>query len=189
MSIRIGIVGLGFGAEFIPIYQAHPSAELVAVCQRSQSSLDEIADRYSVPKRYTSYEDLLADPDIDAVHINTPIPLHGQQSIQALKAGKHVACTVPMATTVEECEEIVRLSESSGLKYMMMETVVYSREYLFMKELYDNGELGDIQFLNNHLIVHSRDDYEDWPEPERRRHLVRMLLSDFWITTPPIELS
>ena len=113
MTIRIGIIGLGFGAEFIPIYQAHPSAELVAVCQRSQASLDEVADRYSVPKRYTSYDDMLADPDIDAVHINTPIPLHGQQSIQALKAGKHVACTVPMATTVEECEEIVRLCESS----------------------------------------------------------------------------
>ena len=160
MSIRIGIVGLGFGAEFIPIYQAHPSAELVAVCQRSQESLDEVADRYSVPKRYTSYDDMLADPDIDAVHINTPIPLHGQQSIQALKAGKHVACTVPMATTVEECEEIVRLSESTGLKYMMMETVVYAREYLFMKELYDSGELGDIQFLK----ASHQQDMEGWPE-------------------------
>jgi predicted dehydrogenase len=171
LTIRIGIVGLGFGAEFIPIYQAHPSAELVAVCQRSQATLDEIADRYSVPKRYTSYDDMLADPDIDAVHINTPIPMHGQQSIQALKAGKHVACTVPMATTVEECEEIVRLSESSGLKYMMMETVVYSREYLFMKELYDKGELGDIQFLK----ASHQQDMEGWP--------------DYWPGLPPMHYA
>ena len=171
MTIRIGIIGLGFGAEFIPIYQAHPSAELVAVCQRSQASLDEIADRYSVPKRYTSYDDMLADPDIDAVHINTPIPLHGQQSIQALKAGKHVACTVPMATSVEECEEIVRLCESSGLKYMMMETVVYSREYLFIKELYDNGELGDIQFLK----ASHQQDMEGWP--------------DYWPGLPPMHYA
>ena len=171
MSIRIGIVGLGFGAEFIPIYQAHPSAELVAVCQRSQASLDEFANRYSIPKRYTSYDEMLADPDIDAVHINTPIPLHGQQSIQALKAGKHVACTVPMATTVEECEEIVRVSESSGLKYMMMETVVYSREYLFMKELHDKGELGDIQFLK----ASHQQDMEGWP--------------DYWPGLPPMHYA
>lgn len=171
MSIRIGIVGLGFGAEFIPIYQRHPSAELVAICQRSKDSLHEIADRFDVPKRYTRFEDMLADPDIDAVHINTPIPMHGQQSIQALKAGKHVACTVPMATTVEECEEIVRLSESTGLKYMMMETVVYSREYLFMKELRDKGELGDIQFLK----ASHQQDMEGWP--------------DYWPGLPPMHYA
>ncbi|MEL7187021.1 MAG: Gfo/Idh/MocA family oxidoreductase [Pseudomonadota bacterium] len=171
MSIRIGIVGLGFGAEFIPIYQAHPSAELVAICQRSKKSLDEIADRFDVPKRYTDFADMLADDEIDAVHINTPIPMHGQQSIEALKAGKHVACTVPMATTVEECEEIVRLSESTGLKYMMMETVVYSREYLFMKELRDTGELGDIQFLK----ASHQQDMEGWP--------------DYWPGLPPMHYA
>ena len=93
-------------------------------------------------KSVTDYDELLNDPDIHAVHINTPIPDHGIQSIKALKAGKHVACTVPMATTVEECEEIVRLTKEKKLTYMMMETVVYAREFLFMKELYEKGELG-----------------------------------------------
>ena len=120
--IRIGIAGLGFGAEFIPIYQRHPNAEMAAICQRNEKSLNEVGDKFGILKRYTSYEDLVADPDIDAVHINTPIPLHGQQSIQALKAGKHVACTVPMATSIEECEEICRLVKETGLKYMMMES-------------------------------------------------------------------
>ena len=53
-----------------------------------------------------------------------------------------MACTVPMATTIEECRKIVELTKKTGLTYMMMETVVYSREYLFVKELYDKGELG-----------------------------------------------
>ena len=145
-KIRIAIVGLGFGAEFIPIYKKYPNAELVAVCQRNEEKLNEIADAFSIAKRYTSYEELLKDDTIDAVHINTPIPNHGEQSIQALKAGKHVACTVPMATTVEECRQIVELTESTGLTYMMMETVVYAREFLYMKELYDNGELGRFNF-------------------------------------------
>src|SRR5690606_22555321 len=145
-KINIAIVGLGFGAEFIPIYQKHPNANLMAISQRTQSKLDEIGDAFGIEKRYTDYDELLKDPEIDAVHINTPIPDHGIQSIKALKAGKHVACTVPMATTLEECEEIVRLTQETGLTYMMMETVVYAREFLFMKELYDKGELGKIQF-------------------------------------------
>jgi predicted dehydrogenase len=146
-KIRIAIVGLGFGAEFIPIYQKHPNAEMVAICQRNRSKLDEIGNAFGIAKRYTDYCELLRDPDIDAVHINTPIPNHAEQSIAALKAGKHVACTVPMATTVEECQQIVELVKETGLFYIMMETVIYSREFLFVKEMYDKGELGRIQFL------------------------------------------
>ncbi len=158
-KINIAIVGLGFGAEFIPIYQRHPGAHLIAISQRSEGKLNELADHFGIEKRYTSYDDLLLDPDIDAVHINTPIPDHGMQTIKALKAGKHVACTVPMATTVEECEEIVRLIEETGLTYMMMETVVYAREFLYMKELYDKGELGKIQFLK----ASHQQDMDGWP--------------------------
>ena len=90
---------------------------------------------------------MLEDPEIDAVHINSPIPDHAWQSVAALKAGKHVACTVPMGTSVDECRQIVEAQRASGKVYMMMETVVYSREYLFVKELYDKGELGRLQFL------------------------------------------
>ena len=158
-KINVAIIGLGFGAEFIPIYQKHPNANLVAICQRTRARVDEIGDAFGIGKRYTTYDELLKDPDIDAVHINTPIPDHAIQSIKALKAGKHVACTVPMATTVKECEEIVSLTRASGLTYMMMETVVYAREFLFMKELYEKGELGKIQFLK----ASHQQDMDGWP--------------------------
>ena len=158
-KVNVAIVGLGFGAEFIPIYQAHPHANLVAVCQRSQAKLDAVADHFKVPKRYTRYEDLLNDPEVHAVHINTPIPDHAAQSIAALKKGKHVACTVPMATTVEECREIVRLVQETGLTYTMMETVVYAREFLFVRDLYLKGDLGKIQFLQ----ASHQQDMDGWP--------------------------
>ena len=158
-KIKVAIVGLGFGAEFIPIYQLHPDAEMYAICQRNQEKLDQIGDHFGVAKRYTDYDEMLQDPEIDAVHINTPIPDHAIQSIKALKAGKHVACTVPMATTVEECRQIVELTEQTGLTYMMMETVVYAREFLFMKELYEKGELGKIQFLK----ASHQQDMDGWP--------------------------
>ncbi len=158
-QVNIAIVGLGFGAEFIPIYQRHPQANMSAICQRTEESLNEIGDKYGVEKRYQDYDDVLRDPDITAVHINTPIPNHGKQSIAALEAGKHVACTVPMATSLKECEEIVRLSRANGLKYMMMETVVYAREFLYMKELYDSGELGKVQYLK----ASHQQDMDGWP--------------------------
>lgn len=167
-KFNVAIIGLGFGAEFIPIYQRHPNANMYAICQRTKSSLDAIGDQYGIEKRYTSYEALLEDPTIDAVHINTPIPNHGEQSIKALQAGKHVACTVPMATTVEECETIVQLTKETGLTYMMMETVVYAREFLFMKELYESGELGKVQFLK----ASHQQDMDGWP--------------DYWPGLPPM---
>jgi len=146
-TINVAIVGLGFGAEFIPIYQRHKNANMYAICQRDEKKLNEVGDAFDIEKRYTNYDELLLDSKVDAVHINTPIQNHAEQSIKALRAGKHVACTVPMATTVEECRQIVEAVEETGLTYMMMETVVYSREFLFVKELYEKGELGKLQFL------------------------------------------
>src|SRR6187455_81994 len=122
-KVNIAIVGLGFGAEFIPIYQKHPNANMYAICQRTKSRLDEVGKAFGVEKRYTDFDELIKDPKVDAVHINTPIHLHAKQSIAALKAGKHVACTVPMGTSLDECRQIVELTEKTGLTYMMMETV------------------------------------------------------------------
>ncbi len=146
-KINVAIVGLGFGAEFIPIYQKHPNAEMYAICQRNARRLNEVGDAFGVGMRYSSFEKLLEDPNVDAVHINTPIQSHAAQTIAALRAGKHVACTVPMAVTIDECKQIVDLVAQTGLTYMMMETVIYSREFLFVKEMFEKGEMGRIQFL------------------------------------------
>src|SRR5438309_6746008 len=80
-KIRVAVVGLGFGAEFIPIYQSHPHAEMYAICRRSKKELDESGDHFGVKVRYTDYAKLLADPNVDAVHINSPIPDHAAQSL------------------------------------------------------------------------------------------------------------
>jgi predicted dehydrogenase len=170
-KVRVAIVGLGFGAEFIPIYQAHPSAEIVAICRRNKAELDKCGDRFGIKKRFTKLEDLLKDPDIDAVHINSPIPDHAPQSLAALQAGKHVACTVPMGTTLDELKQLCNAQRKSGKIYTMMETVVYSREYLFVKELYDKGELGRIQFLRGS----HQQDMDGWP--------------DYWPGLPPMHYA
>lgn len=156
---NVAIIGLGFGAEFIPIYQHHPDAHMYGICQRDAEKMNKIGDEFQIAKRYTKYEDVLADPQVDFVHINSPIPDHAWMSLKALNAGKHVMCTVPMATTIEDCEQICDAVMKTGKKYMMAETVVYSREFLFIKEMYQKGELGKIQ----HLAASHPQDMDGWP--------------------------
>lgn len=158
--VNVAMVGLGFGAEFIPIYQAHPDANVHAICRRNESEMNKVGDTFGIENRYMNYEDVLNDPIVDFVHINSPIPDHGRMTLQALNAGKHVMCTVPMSTSISECEQIVDKVKQTGLKYMMAETVVYSREFLFIKELYEKGELGKLQYLS---ASHPQD-MDGWPE-------------------------
>jgi predicted dehydrogenase len=157
---NIAIVGMSFGAEFIPIYQRHKNSNLVAICQRNEQSLIRKGKIWGINKLYTDFDELLKDDDIDVVHINTPPFLHADQSVAALNAGKHVACTIPMALSAQDCKRIVDARKLSGKQYMMMETVVYSREFLFLKELYKNGELGKLQFLRGS----HQQDMTGWPQ-------------------------
>jgi predicted dehydrogenase len=172
-KIKVAVVGLGFGAEFLPIYQRHPDAELWGICQRNEESLNSVGAQFGVDRRFSSYEALLADPDVDAVHINTPIAAHAWMSKAGLEAGKHVACTVPMATTIDECLAIVEAERRSGKVYMMMETAVYTREYLYVKELSQKGALGRIQFLRG---SHQQNmSLPGWP--------------DYWYGMPPMHYA
>lgn len=158
--LKVAMIGLGFGAEFIPIYQALESTEVAALCRRNEAELNKSADAFGIEKRYSNFDDVLADSAIDFVHINSPINDHAWMSLRALDAGKHVMCTVPMATTVQECQQIVDKVAQTGLKYMMAETVVYSREFLFIKDLFRKGELGKVQ----HLAASHPQDMDGWPD-------------------------
>jgi predicted dehydrogenase len=170
-KVNVAIIGLGFGAEFIPIYQKHPNANMYAICQRTESKLNEVGNTFGIAKRYTKFDDVLKDKEVDFVHINSPIPDHAPQSIAALMAGKHVMCTVPMATTVAECQEIVELVKKTGLKYMMAETVVYAREFLFCREMYTKGEFGKIQYIQ----ASHQQDMDGWP--------------NYWPGLPPMHYA
>ena len=130
-KVKIAVVGLGFGAEFIPIYQHHPDSECYAICQRSKDHVNEVGDYFGVENRFTDFKDLLMMDELDAVHIVTPIASHAPMAIASLSAGKHTACTVPMATTKKECLNIVKAKKRSKKVYMMMETAVYTREFLY----------------------------------------------------------
>ena len=168
ITINIALVGLGFGMAFVPIYLHHPNVAKLIVCDPSEPHLQKARDEYGVEQTCRTLNDVLADDTIDAVHLVTPIPLHAEQSVAVLRAGKHCACTVPMACSLDDLKSIADAQRRSGKNYMMMETAVYTREFLYVKQLLDNGDFGAIQFLRG---AHYQD-MEGWPP--------------YWMGLPPM---
>lgn len=148
-KISIGVAGLGFGREFVPIYLKHPNVDKVAINCRNPETLKTVGDLNGIPEnlRFTSYDEMLACPDLDAIHVVTPPFTHYDYVMRSLDAGKHTACTVPMGLSIEELKGICKKVRQTGLKYMMMETAIYTREYLYAKDLVTSGKMGKIQFV------------------------------------------
>jgi predicted dehydrogenase len=158
-KLHIALVGLGFGAEFLPIYRAHPLVRRVTVVEPDAAATRRALDRFGADRALASLEQALADPDVDAVHLVTPIPEHARQSVAVLEAGKHCACTVPAATSLDDLHALVTARRRAGRVYMMMETAVYTREFLMVQDQLRRGEFGRIQFLRG---AHYQD-MEHWP--------------------------
>ena len=153
-KITIVIVGLGFGKEFIPIYQAHPNIKAVGICTRNPETLDEVATKFNLDRNlcFTNFEDVPKRDDVDAIHIVTPVPDHARMTLASLNSNKHTACTIPMAMTKEDCAAIVDAEKKSGKVYMMMETALYTREFLYGLNLAETGQLGRIQMVRGSHI-------------------------------------
>ncbi|MBV9847651.1 MAG: Gfo/Idh/MocA family oxidoreductase [Kutzneria sp.] len=146
-GLRIGVVGLGFGTAFLPLYLSHPDVHGVAICDADPTVLGAVGDQHAIEDRFDTLEAMLADDTIDAVHIATPVRFHVEHSVAVLNAGKHCACAVPMATDFEGLRRIIGAQRSSGRNYMMMETMVFGREFFYVRDLYERGELGPLSFL------------------------------------------
>jgi predicted dehydrogenase len=179
--VRIAVVGLRFGAAFVPIYRRHPNVEQVVLCDRNEPRLHEVGDRFGIPDRFTRLEDLLDADLCDAFHLLTPVPFHVEQTLSVLEAGKHCACAVPMATDLDGLRRIVAAQRRSGKNYMMMETAVYTREFLFVQELHARGELGTLTFLRGTYFQDLEGDYPAYwraqPPMHYATHAVAPLLA------------
>lgn len=142
-QIKVAIIGAGqFSQCFVPLYKAHPMVSEVSLCDVSPERLSLEAGRLGVSRTFGSLEEVLKTPDIDAVAIFTPRWAHAPMALAALRAGKHVYCAVPAATTLEELHDLVTEVKRTGLTYMMGETSHYYGSRLFMKEKWDAGAFG-----------------------------------------------
>jgi predicted dehydrogenase len=157
-KLNVALVGLGFGSAFAPIYQKHPDVGRLVLCDTDPGRRRALQAKSGLEHAAATLEEVLADPSIDAVHLNTGIPDHARHSAAVLDAGKHCACTVPMATSLDDLRAIIAARRRSGKNYMMMETQIYAREFLYACELHARGFFGRLQFLSG---AHFQD-MENW---------------------------
>ena len=142
---RIGIIGCGKIAQVrhIPEYAANPQAQLYGFFDINQERAKTFSQKYH-GKAYASVEELLADPDIDAVSVCTANHVHAEISIAALNAGKHVLCEKPMAITLKDCEDIVEAAKRNHRLLMIGHNQRLAKAHTTAKQLIDQGEIGRI---------------------------------------------
>ena len=169
-KLNVALVGLSFGLEFAAIYCKHPDVDKVYVVDKNEKLLNIARERYSIPPSqcFTDLQSVLDIPEIDAVHLVTPPSTHAPFSVRVLNAGKHCGCTIPMGMSLDELKQVIEARKASKKNYMFMETTIFQREFLYMKELYEKGELGHLQYMT---CAHYQD-MEGWP--------------DYWKGFPPL---
>ena len=144
-TLKIGVIGCGSIAKHrhLPEYANNEHVEIVAVCDIVEERVNAIAEQYNA-EAYTNYEELLANSEIDAVSVCTPNYLHAPVSIAALKAGKHVLCEKPMATSKEEAEEMIQVAKQTNKKLMIAHNQRFVPSHQKARQLVASGELGKI---------------------------------------------
>lgn len=142
---RIGIIGCGKIAQVrhIPEYMENPEADLYGFYDINEKRAEELAEKYH-GKAYASVADLLSDPEIDAVSVCAANHAHAELSIAALNAGKHVLCEKPMATTLQECEDMVKAARMNKKFLMIGHNQRLAKAHIKAKQLISQGEIGRI---------------------------------------------
>jgi predicted dehydrogenase len=165
-SLNIAVVGTGYwGPNLIRNLHELPTVGRVAACDLAPTRLEAIRRRYPAVTVTTRYEELLADPTIDAVAIATPVSTHYELAAAALRAGKHVMVEKPLASSSEQAAALIRIAAESGLVLMPGHTFLYSPPVIMIRSLIDAGEIGDIYFISTsrvNLGLHQSDVSVAW---------------------------
>ena len=142
--IRWGVLGVAniATAKVIPAMQACARAEITAIASRDRRKAEDAALALGIPKAYGAYEELLADPDIDAIYNPLPNHLHVPWSIKAAEAGKHVLCEKPISLTSAECRDLIAARDRAGVKIGEAFMVATAPRWVRAKELVRSGRLG-----------------------------------------------
>ncbi|MBI3970099.1 MAG: Gfo/Idh/MocA family oxidoreductase [Chloroflexi bacterium] len=145
---RVGVVGAGYwGPNLIRNLAELTGSPLAAVCDRVPDRLEYVRRRYPGVQVYESFDELVADPGVDAVVIATPAETHARLAAQALAGGKHVFVEKPLATSSAAGRELAALAEVGGLVLMVGHTFLHNDAVRWTKAKIDSGDLGDVLYL------------------------------------------
>lgn len=141
-KVRVALVGTGaFGIKHLDALKNISDAEVTCVVSRELANVKEVAEKYNVPHYTTDFDEMLAMDDVDAVILCTPTQMHAAQTLQCLKAGKHVQVEIPLADAWKDAEEVLEAQKASGLVAMVGHTRRYNPSHQWIKKRIDAGEL------------------------------------------------
>ena len=141
--INVGLIGLGYWGPNLA-RNFDNIAKLTWLCDTAEEQRRTFADRYPAARVTGEFDELLGDPELEAVVIATPVPTHYELARRALEAGKHVLVEKPPAMKGSEMDELVRLADDGGLVLMPGHLLLYHPGVRKLKELVDDGDLGDV---------------------------------------------
>ncbi len=153
-KVRIGLVGAGNIAHMthLPAYARIENAELVAVCDIDAEKAKKTAEEYHIPAYYASLGEMLENADIDAVDVCVWNGAHVPVCIEAARAGKHVMCEKPPATSAESMEELKRVLDETQVTYLLAVPNRFQTMNMYVKELCDKGEFGEIYYAKTSYL-------------------------------------
>jgi len=187
-SVRVGVVGAGYwGPNLIRNFNDLEAAELRWICDLDAARLQTFARRYPAVQTTQALEDLLADDELDAIAIATPVSTHHELTLAGLDAGKHVFVEKPLAASAAEAEELATTASARHLTLMPGHTFLYSPPVNKIRELIEGGELGDIYFISTsrvNLGLHQSDVSVAW---DLGPHDFSIL--HYWLDETPSHLS
>lgn len=145
-KIKVGIIGSAFSANLhAKAYQRCPNAVIAAVS--ATDNLESFCKQYSILKSYGDYREMLKQEDIQMVSVCVPNYLHKEMVLAAASAGKHVVCEKPLATTLEDADEMIDTCKNNKVKFMYAEDWIFAPALVRAKNIYKEGAIGDIVYM------------------------------------------
>lgn len=183
-KLRFGIMSTARIARnaMIPGILKSERCEVKAVASRNKEKAAELAKRYHIDRHYGSYDELLHDPDIDAVYIPLPNHLHKIWSIKAAEAGKHVLCEKPAALTEADVREMAEVAKAHDVLFAEAFMYRYHPKHARVREIIESGEIGELRGIHGSFTFNNASDKGKCPlQPRngRRLDLRCGVLSDF----------
>jgi predicted dehydrogenase len=142
-TVKVGVVGGGFGRTHLLAYQATPGVEVTAFCQRTKASAEGVAREFGIPYVFTDYREMFAQGNLDAVSLTTPTNVHLAMSYEAFDHGISVLCEKPLAMNKEEAETMLKRAEGARLIHMTSFNFRFLPAFCRMKELMQEGYVGN----------------------------------------------
>ena len=169
--VGVGVIGTSWFADLmhLPNLKNHPQAEIVAICGRNRSRAEEIAEKYAIPNVYTDYKEMTKADGVDAIVVITPDDTHYPMTMAALNAGRHVLCEKPLALTLVLAKEMYDTAEAIGVKHMTFFTYRWLPQYRYLKELVDDGYVGECYHINiQYMAGFGRKSSSHWAFDKKR---------------------